>query len=128
MSRNPSPRTSAVAFRPRIKVWLECGQDYAFGWGICEILQAVDRAGSIKQGAAALGKSYRYVWSRIKEAEEVLGETLVHAQVGGKGVQRSALTPLARRLVDAFSGYRRHMIAVAEREFARRFGRLKAER
>src|SRR5438128_5608276 len=122
MSRVASDgRTTLMALAPRVKVWLECAGAYAFGWGICEILQAVERAGSIKEGARGLGKSYRYVWGRIKEAERALGATLVQTQVGGAGTQRSGLTPLARRLVNAFLAYRRRMIVASERDFARRF-------
>jgi molybdate transport system regulatory protein len=111
-----------VPLAPRVKVWLETGGRYAFGLGIAEILQAVGRAGSIKQAAADLGKSYRHVWGRVKAAEETLGRPLVETRVGGQGVQRSALTPEARRLVAAFLAFRTLMTAAAEQEFARCFG------
>ena len=84
---------------PRVKVWLEAEGRYAFGFGLCEMLQAVHQTGSIKQAAANIGKSYRYVWGRIKAAEEVLGEEIVEAHVGGAGAQRSSLTPADRQLV-----------------------------
>jgi molybdate transport system regulatory protein len=108
---------------PRVKVWLESEGHYAFGFGISEILQAVDRAGSIKQAASDLDKSYRYVWGRIKAAEQVLGRPLVTTQVGGRGTQRSSLTPVARQLVADFLALRRHLIDVAQGEFAQLFGR-----
>src|SRR5439155_5623497 len=92
MARPTTRRRSKEArLVPCLKVWLEVGGDYAFGLGIGEILQAVDRAGSIKQAAADLGKSYRHVWSRIKQAEQALGRQLVRTQVGGQGKQRSSL-------------------------------------
>jgi molybdate transport repressor ModE-like protein len=59
-----------------VKVWLERDSRYAFGLGVCEILQAVDRTGSIKQAASELGKSYRHVWAGVKEAEGALGDAL----------------------------------------------------
>jgi molybdate transport system regulatory protein len=105
---------------PRIKIWLEAGGHYAFGFGLAEMLQAVDRAGSIKQAAIRLGKSYRYVWGRIKEAEKVLGQQLVETRVGGRGVQRSSLTPKARRLAADFLAVRRRMQEVVQQEFAGR--------
>src|SRR5438309_2220310 len=101
MARSATTRQSKLHLVPRVKVWLEYRGHYAFGFGICEILKAVDRAGSIKQAAGDLGKSYRYVWGRIKEAEHALGQLLVQTQVGGQGSQRSALTEAARQLVDA---------------------------
>src|SRR5262245_37036028 len=99
-SRKPAPLV------PRVKVWLETGGRYAFGFGLSEILQAVERTRSIKQAARDVGKSYRYIWGRIKKAEAVIGEALVETHVGGKGTQRSFLTPAACRLVTAFVALR----------------------
>jgi molybdate transport system regulatory protein len=106
---------------PRIKVWLELGGRYAFGLGLVEMLQAVDRSGSIKRAAAALGKSYRHVWGRIKEAEDTLGQQLVETQVGGRGSSRSTLTPWARQLVSGFLAWRSQTFEDAAEEFARHF-------
>jgi molybdate transport system regulatory protein len=112
-TRNPTKRSPLV---PRVKVWLETEGCYAFGLGIAEILQAVDRAGSIKQAAGHLGKSYRYVWGRIKEAEHALAQPLVETRVGGQGTHRSFLTPVARKLVNAFLAVRRRLMQVVEHE------------
>ena len=93
---------AATQIRPRVKVWLEAGDDYLFGWGICEILLAVRETGAIKDAAAQLGKSYRYVWGRVKDAEATLRQSLVETRVGGVIEQRSDLTPLANQLVEDF--------------------------
>jgi molybdate transport system regulatory protein len=98
---------------------LEADSRYAFGLGLSEILQAVDRAGSIKHAAHDLGKSYRYVWKRIKEAETALGHLLVKTQVGGTGTQRSSLTEAARRLVAGFLDLRSRMLQLVKEEFMR---------
>ena len=119
----PSQLTNPVRLRPRIKVWLETDGRYAFGFGLSEILRAVGQHGSIKQAAASLGKSYRYIWGRLKEAERALGQKLVETHVGGTGLQRSFLTPTARKLVKDFLGVRQRIMKVADQEFRRRFGR-----
>jgi molybdate transport repressor ModE-like protein len=108
---------------PRVKIWLETDGRYAFGFGLSKILQAVDRAGSIKQAASDLGQSYRYVWGRIKEAEAAFGKQLVETQVGGKDTQRSTLTPSARELVEGFLALRSRIVEVVEQEFSQRFGK-----
>jgi molybdate transport system regulatory protein len=118
-ARRRTPRP--VGLVPRVKVWLEAGGAYAFGLGIAEILRAVDRTGSIKHAAGALGKSYRHVWGRVKEAEEALGRQLVEAHVGGRGVRRSGLTPEARRLVEQFLAFRARVMDLAGQEFGRHF-------
>jgi molybdate transport system regulatory protein len=114
-------RKKQIPLVPRFKVWLEAEGDYAFGFGLAEILQAVDQAGSIKQAASNLGKSYRYTWGRIKKAEEALGQQLVETHVGGKDAQRSFLAPRARQLVDDFLALRSRLMEVVERECRRRF-------
>jgi molybdate transport system regulatory protein len=68
-----------------------------------------------------VGKSYRHVWARIKEAERAGGCPLVETRVGGTGTRRSCLTDDARRLVAGFLAFRAGMARLAEREFARHF-------
>jgi molybdate transport system regulatory protein len=111
-----------------VKVWLEVGGQYGFGFGIAEILQAVDRVGSIKLAASRLNRSYRYVWNRIKKAEDALGLTLVETQVGGQGLQRSNLTDTARHLVVDFMAIRNRIMKVMTQESARRFALRNATR
>jgi len=117
---NPDP-AKRVPLQPRVKVWLEMEGRYVFGFGISEILKAVQESGSIKAAAESLGKSYRHVWTRIKEAENALGEPLVDARVGGKGVSRSSLTELAGRLVADYDALRQRMLQVVEQEFSSHF-------
>ena len=107
--------------KARVKVWLEIDGRYVFGFGLSEILKAVEAAGSIKAAAESLGKSYRYVWGRIKKAERALGEPLVETRVGGKGTDRSSLTELATRLVGDYDALRGRMLDVVEQEFSSRF-------
>ena len=116
--RNLAGRTRMKA---RVKVWLEIDGRYVFGFGLSEILKAVEAAGSIKAAAESLGKSYRYVWGRIKKAERALGEPLVETRVGGKGTDRSSLTERAGRLVGDYDALRGRMLDVVEREFSSRF-------
>jgi molybdate transport system regulatory protein len=118
--RSPSAR-STESLIPRVKVWLELDGKYVFGHGLSEILDAVGQAGSLKGAAAKLGKSYRYVWARVKEAERALGRSLVETQVGGQGTQRSCLTETARSLVADFNAVRDRMTAVIEHECRGRF-------
>jgi molybdate transport system regulatory protein len=115
---NIRPSFPQARIRPRVKVWFEAEGGYSFGFGLIAILQAVDRAGSIKQAAGDLGQSYRHIWGRIKAAEQALGDPLVETQVGGQGSNRSGLTDSARRLIADFLAIRDRMVQVMEDEFA----------
>ena len=117
-------RRSSQRIVPRVKVWIEIDGTYVFGRGISDILKAVDQAGSIKQAATKLGKSYRYVWNRVKEAERALGASLVETHVGGKDAQRSALTPLGHELVSEFDRLRARMDQLLAEEFPDRLSSL----
>jgi molybdate transport system regulatory protein len=116
-------RHSGTSMHPRAKVWLEVDGRYVFGHGLAEILLAIDSCGSIKEASGRLGKSYRYVWQRVKEAEEALQSPLVDAHVGGAGTHRSRLTSEARQLLTTFMRLRTKVLALVEREFAARFSR-----
>ncbi len=105
---------------PRAKVWLEVDGKYVFGRGISDILRAVAETGSIKAAAEKLGKSYRYIWAKVKEAEEALGASLVDTRVGGKDARRSDLSDLATDLVDDFDALRQQIFELVHEEFQRR--------
>jgi molybdate transport system regulatory protein len=116
------PRTRVrrrVHLVPRMKIWLEIDGRHAFCFGLSEMLRAVDEAGSIKQAAGDLGKSYRHVWGCIKDAEKHLGRQLVETQVGGKDPHRSCLTAEARQLVAAFQAVRARLLHSLQAEFTR---------
>jgi molybdate transport system regulatory protein len=113
-----SKKSRRPRIEPRLKVWLELDGQYVFGHGLSEILQAVQAAGSMKQAAEQLGKSYRHVWARIKEAQTALGTPLVETRVGGSGSQRSVLTTDAEQLLAHFEALRSRLREVMEGEFA----------
>jgi molybdate transport system regulatory protein len=121
MARRQRGFATRKRMKSRVKVWLEIDDRYVFGHGVSEILKAVESTGSIKAAAKLVGKSYRYVWSRIKNAERELGESLVQTHIGGKGIRRSSLTELAGQLVADYDALRRRIFAVAEEEFYSRF-------
>ncbi len=81
-------------------IWLETNDgDVALSRWRLQLLEAVDRTGSISAAAHAMNIQYRLAWSRIHEMEERLGLALVQTTVGGKGGGGAHLTPEARVLV-----------------------------
>lgn len=111
------PQAADKRIQPRVKVWIEVDGDYVFGRGISEILQAVEQTGSIKHAAESLGKSYRHVWDRLKNAEAALGASLVETQVGGRDAHRSRLTELGQGLLAEFERLRGRIAELLQQEF-----------
>lgn len=94
----------------RVHLWLETDRGMFFGLGRVQLLQLVDRLGSLNQAAKAVGMSYRAAWGRIKKSEELLGEPLLAQASGRKGYE---LTPLARELMRDFMAWHDEVEAYA---------------
>jgi molybdate transport repressor ModE-like protein len=120
MGRGSRSRDLADRVTPRAKLWLEANSQYVFGLGISEILKAIQHTGSIKAAAREVGKSYRHVWDKVKQAEQALGIPLVRTQVGGKDARRSALSDLALDLVRDFEAFRQRLFELVQVEFSQR--------
>ena len=101
-------------------VSFELEGERAFCPGVCGILRAVESTGSIKEAAASIGRSYRFVWGKIKQVEQALGCPLVETRVGGVLAQRSALTPAGEVLVSQFETLRRELFDFVDNKFAPR--------
>jgi len=75
------------------------------GKGGAQILNAIDRLGSLSATAMELGMSYRFVWNSIQRIETRLGKPVVVTRRGGtthgsgKGGGSTSLTPVARALL-----------------------------
>lgn len=114
MSAEKKGGTTADAGGPapvlRVHLWLETDGHMLFGLGRVQLLELVERLGSLNRAAKALGMSYRAAWGRIKSTEEALGEPLLAKASGRKGYE---LTPLARTLLAEFAQWHREVEAYA---------------
>ncbi len=101
--------TEIPGLKPNWKVWLELEGQYVFGAGAYAILRAVQERGTIAEGAASLGMSYRYAWGLIREIEKRLGVKLVKTQrggssiIGGVGGGSTVVTDVGLRLMQMYS-------------------------
>lgn len=98
----------------RYKIWLEEGEEKIFGIGPCDILQRVERTGSLRKAAAEIHMSYSQAWKLIDRLEKSLGFSLLEKQVGGKTGGGSRLTLEAKQLVEAYLKF--HTEAAVELE------------
>ncbi|MEE9353678.1 MAG: LysR family transcriptional regulator [Candidatus Thorarchaeota archaeon] len=93
--------------KPNYKLWFERDGQYVFGLGAYNILKSIHEAGTITEGAKALGMSYRYAWGVIKKIEITLDvkllETFKGGNVGGGGAR---VTEHGLKLMEMFDGAR----------------------
>lgn len=68
---------------PRLRVLL--GSAIAIGPGKADLLDAIDRTGSISGAAREMGMSYRRAWLLVETMNKSFKAPLVEAATGGKG-------------------------------------------
>ncbi|MFO7987364.1 MAG: LysR family transcriptional regulator [Desulfatiglandaceae bacterium] len=69
-----------VALRLRSRQWIVDETDrIIMGEGRMEILETIEKTGSINQTAKTMKMSYKGVWGRIKATEAYLNKKIVHA-------------------------------------------------
>ncbi len=88
------------------KLWLEEDDKKLFGDGPCDILQLVNKLGSLRKAAAEINMSYSQAWNLIKDLEEKLGFKLLEKKVGGATGGGSKLTEKGKLLMDTFASFR----------------------
>ena len=100
-------KPTTVNFRLRVTR----GDDIAIGPGKIDLLEAIDRTGSITAAAKALGMSYRRAWLLVDTMNRCFKSPVVAAESGGRRGGGTALTPVG---ADVVRRYRRIERAAAK--------------
>ena len=119
--RRTHPRTPR-RFGVKAKFWLTLGPRTLFGDGKADLLEAVDRLGSLRSAAGSMDMSYRYAWGLLRELDAAAGfPFLEHSGTGPRTNLR--LTVQGRRFIDDYRRFRAPLDDVVERSFRRTFRR-----
>ena len=78
MSASPAPAL-------RIKLQILCGDEIAMGPGKAELLENIDREGSISAAARVMDMSYRRAWLLVDVMNRCWSAPLVETRPGGAG-------------------------------------------
>ena len=81
-------------------LWLELKGERCFGPGRMQLLQCIDKTGSMNRAAKEMKMSYKKAWTMISELNEQFTEPMVITQSGGEGGNGSVLTNAARLLMN----------------------------
>ena len=102
----------------RLKGWLAIDGELLLGPRYVQLLEGIDRTGTIREGCQATRMSYRTCLSRIRRMEAALGAPLVLTHRGGTARGSASLTPLARRLVRIYRDWREAVEHASNAAFA----------
>jgi molybdate transport system regulatory protein len=81
--------------QPRFRVL--CGKDIAMGPGKAELLEQVQRTGSIAEGAKSMGMSYMRAWMLIKTINRSFKKPVVQVLRGGAHGGGAGLTETGKQ-------------------------------
>jgi molybdate transport system regulatory protein len=85
--------------RLKIKLQLYCGDEIAMGPGKADLLEAIDREGSISAAGRAMGMSYRRTWLLVDAMNRCWDLPLVETAMGGKQGGGAHLTELGHSIL-----------------------------
>jgi molybdate transport repressor ModE-like protein len=116
MPRSPRPRSLGV----KAKFWLTLGPRTLFGDGKADLLEAVDRLGSLRSAAQSMDMSYRHAWGLLRELDLAAGFAfLEHSATGPRS--RLRLTNEGRQFITAYRRFRAPLAKMVETRFKRIF-------
>ena len=86
-------------FRCKARFRIMAGDAIALGPGKIDLLEAIDRSGSISKAAKEIKLSYRRAWDMVDTMNRCFKKPLVASSTGGKGGGGATLTPLGERMI-----------------------------
>ncbi|WP_374569963.1 winged helix-turn-helix domain-containing protein [Phenylobacterium sp.] len=108
----------------KIKAQLRCGSDFAMGPGKADLLEAIDREGSISAAGRALGMSYRRAWLLVDEMNRTWKRPLVETVAGGGKDRGAHVTETGRQVLAAYRDLEARLVESAGGEALARLQRL----
>ena len=100
----------------KLKAQLYCGDELAMGPGKADLLEAIDRRGSISAAARAMGLSYRRSWMMVDSMNRCWRDRLVETTAGGGQARGARLTETGRAVLAAYRALEQRLAASAARE------------
>ena len=84
------------------RFWIESENVKFLGSGRIELLEKIDRLGSINKAAAEMKMAYRKAWGLIKDMNEISDKPLVIKQTGGKHGGGTYVTPEGKKAIELY--------------------------
>jgi molybdate transport system regulatory protein len=84
------------------RLWLRKSEHSFLGKGRIELLEQIERTGSISKAAKAMKMAYKAAWDSLDVMNNLAEEPLVDKSTGGKGGGGTRLTPYAKQLIETY--------------------------
>lgn len=106
----------------KVKIWIEDEEkNLIFGGGKTEVLELIDKTGSISKAAQTVGMNYKKAWSHIKILQENIEDEMVQKNKGQGENSGSCLTPKAREVIQTYKILQDDIKKYADKRFEELF-------
>ena len=89
---------------PSLRLRIVFGDAEMIGPGKVELLERIDRCGSIAAAGREMGMSYKRAWQLVSLLNGMFNAPLVDSTRGGRGVGGAVLTQTGRAVLDLYRG------------------------
>lgn len=113
--------------KPRLKLHVRIlsNDEIAFGPGKAELLEAIQRTGSISQAAKSMNMSYRRAWQLVDTMNQCFDSALVETQTGGTHGGGAVVTELGQTILKKFRIMENQAAQAIQQDFDELSGLLK---
>ncbi len=84
------------------RIWFELDGQRILGKGRIELLERIEKSGSIRQAALQMEMSYKQAWDLIKDMNTRFSEPVLISKRGGKGGGNAQITEKGKELIAQF--------------------------
>lgn len=91
--------------RPRLRIRIVFGAEEMIGPGKAELLERIDRCGSIAAAGREMGMSYKRAWQLIGTLNAMFHAPLVDSTRGGPGGGGAVLTQAGRTVLSLYRAF-----------------------
>ena len=103
---------------PNLSVRIDLDTESRIGPGKIQLLENIDKLGSISAAGRAMDMSYKRAWDLVDEINRVCRQAAVERQTGGRNGGGAALTPFGASLVARYRKIERDAASAVRKELA----------
>jgi len=112
----PARKAPAARAFPRLRIAM--GHGLILGPGKVDLLEAIEREGSISAASRAMGMSYRRAWLLVDALNTMFGQPLVVAAPGGAHGGGAQITTFGKEIAGAYRRIEQRTHAAIREELA----------
>lgn len=102
-----------------------CRDQPVLGPGVAELLELVQKTGSMKEACGSMGMSYSKGWKIINRAEQELGYPLLYRCHGGKSGGSCKVTDESIQIINLYRKLEKEVQIYADKKFSELFSSCK---